>query len=79
MRITSKGQVTIPVRVREEGGFMPNTDVDFVRNTKGNVEIVPARGRTKVKSRGQKLIEQMKKGPRITAMTTEQIMKLTRG
>ncbi|MEI9996161.1 MAG: AbrB/MazE/SpoVT family DNA-binding domain-containing protein [Rhizomicrobium sp.] len=79
MRITSKGQVTIPARVREEGGFMPNTEVDFVRNTKGNFEIVPAKDRGKAKSRGEKLIEQMKKGPRITGMTTEQIMKLTRG
>jgi AbrB family looped-hinge helix DNA binding protein len=79
MRITSKGQVTIPVQVREEGGFMPNTEVDFVRNAKGRFEIVPTRSRGKTKSRGDKLIEQMKKGPRITGMTTEEIMKLTRG
>jgi AbrB family looped-hinge helix DNA binding protein len=79
MRITTKGQVTIPANVREEGGFMPNTEVDFVRNSRGRFEIVPSRGKTKGKSRGEKLIDQMKKGPRITGMTTEQIMKLTRG
>ncbi|MFP6707400.1 MAG: AbrB/MazE/SpoVT family DNA-binding domain-containing protein [Alphaproteobacteria bacterium] len=30
MRITSKGQVTIPARIRESGGLLPNTEVDFV-------------------------------------------------
>ena len=30
MRITSKGQVTIPQAVRERTGLMPNTDVEFI-------------------------------------------------
>jgi AbrB family looped-hinge helix DNA binding protein len=30
MRITSKGQVTIPRAIRERYGFMPETDVEFV-------------------------------------------------
>ncbi|HLI67843.1 MAG TPA: AbrB/MazE/SpoVT family DNA-binding domain-containing protein [Caulobacteraceae bacterium] len=30
MRITSKGQLTIPQRVRERAGLMPGTDVDVV-------------------------------------------------
>ena len=29
MRITSKGQVTIPVAIREQAGLMPNTEVEF--------------------------------------------------
>jgi len=29
MKITSKGQVTIPVEIREKLGFLPNTDVEF--------------------------------------------------
>jgi AbrB family looped-hinge helix DNA binding protein len=29
MRITSKGQVTIPVEIREKLGFIPNTEVEF--------------------------------------------------
>jgi AbrB family looped-hinge helix DNA binding protein len=29
MRITSKGQVTIPKRLREEAGLLPNTEVEF--------------------------------------------------
>ena len=29
MRITSKGQVTIPQAIREQLGLLPNTDVEF--------------------------------------------------
>jgi AbrB family looped-hinge helix DNA binding protein len=29
MRITSKGQATIPQNVREQMGFLANTEVDF--------------------------------------------------
>lgn len=36
MKVTSKGQVTIPQKVREDMGIMPaQTDVDFVRDEKG--------------------------------------------
>ena len=51
MRITSKGQVTIPQAVRERTGLLPNTDVEFVVDG-GDVRIVkavsggrPSRGR----------------------------------
>jgi AbrB family looped-hinge helix DNA binding protein len=30
MRITSKGQVTIPQAVRERTGLLPNTEVEFI-------------------------------------------------
>jgi bifunctional DNA-binding transcriptional regulator/antitoxin component of YhaV-PrlF toxin-antitoxin module len=36
MRVTSKGQVTIPdipIAIRRQAGFLPNTEVDFDRNT----------------------------------------------
>lgn len=29
MRITSKGQVTIPAEIREQAGLLPHTEVDF--------------------------------------------------
>ena len=29
MRITSKGQVTIPADIRERAGLLPHTEVDF--------------------------------------------------
>ncbi len=41
MRITRKGQVTIPIAIREKAGFLPNTEVDFVMED-GEVKIVKA-------------------------------------
>jgi AbrB family looped-hinge helix DNA binding protein len=29
MRITSKGQVTIPAEIREQAGLLPHTEVEF--------------------------------------------------
>jgi len=29
MRVTSKGQVTIPIAIRRQAVFLPNTEVDF--------------------------------------------------
>ena len=34
MRITTKGQVTIPIEIREKAGLLPNTEVEF--RIKGN-------------------------------------------
>ncbi len=35
MRITSKGQVTIPVEIRERLGLLPDCEVEFVVEGKG--------------------------------------------
>ena len=41
MRITAKGQVTIPEHIRRQEGLLPGTEVEFVRDAKG-VRIAPA-------------------------------------
>ena len=38
MRVTSKGQVTIPVEVRQKAGLLPDTEVEFI--VRGNTIIV---------------------------------------
>lgn len=76
MRITAKGQVTIPANIRARAGLLPNTDVDIVHDATG-VHIVKARGRRKL-SRGQELVRRMQGAATIT-MTTDEIMALTRG
>lgn len=80
MRITSKGQVTIPVHIRERAGLLPNTEVDFELD--GNtVRIVRAKGKSKSKrpDRGQRLVEHLRRHGGGFKMTTEEIMALTRG
>lgn len=41
MRVTSKGQVTIPQHIRERYGLMPETEVNFVEEN-GQVVVRPA-------------------------------------
>jgi AbrB family looped-hinge helix DNA binding protein len=45
MRVTSKGQVTIPVEIRERAGLLPHTEVDFEFDGTF-VRIVPATRKT---------------------------------
>jgi AbrB family looped-hinge helix DNA binding protein len=42
MRITSKGQVTIPQAIRNAAGLLPNTDVEITYE-KGEVLLRPAK------------------------------------
>jgi AbrB family looped-hinge helix DNA binding protein len=76
MRITSKGQVTIPQEIRERAGLLPHTEVDFEFDGK-SVRIVRAR-QPKSPGRGDRLIAHLR-GRGNVAMTTDEIMALTRG
>jgi AbrB family looped-hinge helix DNA binding protein len=76
MRITSKGQVTIPVEIRERLGLLPNSEVDF--EVEGNtVRIRKARGR-RTRERGRSIVTHLR-GKATSGMTTNEIMALTRG
>jgi AbrB family looped-hinge helix DNA binding protein len=74
MRITSKGQVTIPLEVREKMGFLPDTEVEF--KISGNTVLLK-KARTQSK-RGRDLIARMR-GKATVKMATDEIMALTRG
>jgi len=75
VRITSKGQVTIPADIRERAGLLPQTEVDFEFDGK-TVRIVRAKARKK-ESRGARLVAHLR-GRGDVAMTTDAIMALTR-
>ena len=71
MRITSKGQVTIPIEVREKTGLLPHTDVRFeVVGGKAYIERIESAPKAD-------LIARMK-GRATVKMTTDEIMRLTR-
>jgi AbrB family looped-hinge helix DNA binding protein len=73
MRLTSKGQVTIPLAIRSRLGLLPNTEVEF--DVVGqSVRIRKARKQ----SRGRRMIERLR-GTGTSRMTTDEIMALTRG
>ena len=74
MRITSKGQVTIPQDLREKLGFLPNCEVEF-QLVGDSVRIRKARGK---KTRGQMIVDRLR-GTGSGTMTTDEIMAMTRG
>ena len=76
MRITSKGQVTIPAEIREQAGLLPHTEVDFDFDGKV-VRIFPAASRRK-NGGGARLVAHVR-GRGDVAMSTDDIMRLTRG
>jgi len=75
VRITSKGQVTIPQEIREKIGLLPDTEVEFVvrRNA---VHLVKAKS-SRRHSRGEATVRRLK-GTAIVRMSTDEILSLTR-
>lgn len=76
MRITSKGQVTIPMDIREKLGLLPNTEVEFTID-RDAVRITRAR-RPGARSRGREIVDH-RRGRGTGTLSTDQIMKLMRG
>jgi AbrB family looped-hinge helix DNA binding protein len=76
MRITSKGQVTIPVEIREQAGLLPHTEVDFEFD--GEVVRIVRAANRKTDNRGARLVAHLR-GRGDVAMSTDSIMALTRG
>ena len=76
MRITSKGQVTIPKEIRDELGFLPGTEVELVRDA-GEVRV---RKLPEGRTRGDEIADRLRRasGGDIP-LSTDEIMRLTRG
>jgi AbrB family looped-hinge helix DNA binding protein len=76
VRITSKGQVTIPKEIREKFGLLPGTEVEFEAED-GEVKVRKVKGG---RTRGQEIVEHLRQasGGDIP-LTTEEIMRMTRG
>lgn len=73
MRVTTKGQVTIPQNIREKLGITPATEIDFIEE-KDRVYLVKKKGKKITKRKFNKL-----RGIATVKMTTDEIMALTRG
>ena len=76
MRITSKGQVTIPNRIRQQLGLLPETEVEF--EVEGNAVRIRRSRRPEVTGRGAAVVARLR-GRGAVQMTTDQILALTRG
>lgn len=78
MRITTKGQVTIPQSIREELGLLPNTEVDF-DVVDGEARIRRAKRRGRRLSRGDGVVAHLRSPRPSNELTTDEIMALMRG
>jgi AbrB family looped-hinge helix DNA binding protein len=74
MKITSKGQVTIPIEIREQLGLLPQTDVEFKIIGK-ELRLIKTKENP---GRGKNIVERLR-GKGTIKMTTDEIMELTRG
>jgi AbrB family looped-hinge helix DNA binding protein len=77
MKITTKGQVTIPVEIREKLGLLPNTEVEFEVVGKA-VRMRKVRRAGGTGRRGKSIVERLR-GRGSVRMTTDEILALTRG
>lgn len=75
MRITSKGQVTIPADIRARAGLLPHTEVAF--ESDGAVVCIVRAAARAGEGRGDRLVAHLR-GRGDVAMSTDAIMALTR-
>ena len=75
MRITAKGQVTIPAEIRERAGLLPQTEVEFEFD--GTVVRIVRAEANKKGCRGARLVAHLRGRGNVT-MSTDDIMALTR-
>lgn len=73
MKVTVKGQVTIPQQIRERLGITPNSEVDFIEED-GRVYLKKKALRTPLPNRFRRF-----RGAATVKMTTDEILSLTRG
>lgn len=77
MRITTKGQVTIPQAIRERAGFLPNTEVEFIVD--GDLVYLVKASEPRKPTRGQLVVQHLRRHGANFTMTTDELMALTRG
>ena len=72
MRVTTKGQVTIPQHIREKLGILPATEIEFVEE-KDRVYIVKKEDPGNRNNKFRRM-----RGVATVRMSTDEIMALTR-
>lgn len=73
MQLTSKGQITVPIRLRKKHGFSKGTELEFI-DTKDGVKLVKAYSQSPV----DKVFGILSRGKRRGGLSTDRIMKKLR-
>ena len=77
-RMTSKGQVTVPKRIRDYLGLKPGSEVRFRYTGDGKILLQVQEGKSAIRERLERALDQLggSAGP---GMSTDELMALTRG
>ena len=80
MRVTSKGQVTIPMHIRQRRGMGPGTEIEFIEKD-GNVVVAKARSGAGTSGSDDEFAAYLERVRGIVdlGMTTDEFMQLLRG
>lgn len=76
--LTSKGQVTIPKKIRETLGLGPGSQVDFDVDEQGRIIIRKVGGKNAPRPRGKDRFERAR-GRATVKWKTDELMRLLRG
>lgn len=80
-RMTSKGQVTIPKKIRDRLGLKPGSQVRFIVTGGGDIALKPVADGDPTqlqRERVERLLEHLR-GSAGTGPSTDEVMRLTRG
>lgn len=75
MKVTDKGQVTIPIKIRQEMGILPNTEVEF---SISGEKVILRKTNSTDRRRGERIVAALR-GKGKSKLSTDEIMALTRG
>jgi antitoxin PrlF len=78
MKVTSRGQVTLPKAIREAAGIMPGDRVIVWARAEGEV-VIEKMSEGAAESEYRRKLEEIARRRPIRGITTDEIMKLTRG
>jgi antitoxin PrlF len=81
MRITSKGQVTVPKHIRDRADMPPGADVEFVMEN-GRVVLFRRQEPPNGETRGERLVRMLCEAGRRAAhndLSADEILEMTRG
>ncbi|RFA30803.1 hypothetical protein CAI21_04670 [Alkalilimnicola ehrlichii] len=79
MRVTSKGQVTVPQHVREDLGIQAGEEIDFEKLPDGGYRIVKAKPGKGGNRQPLRSPFRAARGSATVKMSTDEIMALARG
>ena len=78
MKITSKGQVTIPQHIRAAAGMPPNSEVAFEMNERGEVVLKKLASVSPIRAALARVAGSAN-APEFKGMTTDDYMRFVRG